>query len=665
MHFSFGVVAGLAVLYFVAAKVGLLLAAVSPSATPVWPPTGIAFAMCLVLGARVWPAIFAAAFLANFTTAGSVVTSLGIAAGNTLEALVGAYLVGRLANGPAVFDRARDIFAFVGLAALASTTVSATIGLTTLALGGYVQWAELGSVWLTWWLGDATGNLIFAPLIVLWARNRSLQWIREQLIEAAVLLGALVFVGVGVFGRSSTFGSFPLDFLCLPLLLWAAFRFGPRETATATVLLSTFATWGMLKDSDPWTSDFRNSALLLSQLFLATMSVTALATAVLVSDRKRAEAVATEAADTAESANRAKDEFLAMLGHELRNPLGAIASAVRVLERVDNDAARAAPARAIITRQVDRLARMVDDLLDVTRVTTGKIALQRRPVDLVDGVSACVAALNAAKRLEGYELQVEAEPVWVDADPARLEQIVMNLLLNALKYTPPGGRIRVVTQTERDQGVLRVEDTGIGISPELMPRIFDLFVQGHREPDRAHGGMGVGLTLVRRLTDLHGGQVDVASDGSGRGSVFTVRLPLAAGPQALVESSKLSTTEAVRRRVLTIEDYADARDSLRSLLELSGHEVREAADGPTGVELALRLRPDVVLIDIGLPGLDGYGVARRIRSAPHGHLMVLAAVTGYGQPEDRRKAEEAGFDALLVKPVDPDQLTEILATRRP
>ena len=515
MHFSFGIVAGLAVLYFVAAKVGLLLAAVSPSATPVWPPTGIAFAMCLVLGARVWPAIFAAAFLANITTAGSVVTSLGIAAGNTLEALVGAYLVGRLANGPAVFDRARDIFAFVGLAALASTTVSATIGLTTLALGGYVQWAELGSVWLTWWLGDATGNLIFAPLIVLWARNRSLQWIREQLIEAAVLLGALVLVGVGVFGRSSTFGSFPLDFLCLPLLLWAAFRFGPRETATATVLLSTFATWAMLKDSDPWTSDFRNSALLLSQLFLATMSVTALATAVLVSDRKRAEAVATEAADTAESANRAKDEFLAMLGHELRNPLGAIASAVRVLERVDNDADRAAPARAIIARQVNRLARMVDDLLDVTRVTTGKIALQRRPVDLVDGVSACLAALNAAKRLEGYELQVELEPTWVDADPARLEQIVMNLLLNALKYTPPGGRIRVVTRAERDQGVLQVEDTGIGISPELMPRIFDLFVQGHREPDRAQGGMGVGLTLVRRLTDLHGGQVDVASDGSG------------------------------------------------------------------------------------------------------------------------------------------------------
>ena len=359
------------------------------------------------------------------------------------------------------------------------------------------------------------------------------QWIREQLIEAAFLLGALVLVGVGVFGRSSTFGSFPLDFLCLPLLLWAAFRFGPRETAAATVLLSTFATWGMLNDSDPWTSEFRNSALLLSQLFLATMSVTALATAVLVSERKRAEAVANEAADTAESANRAKDEFLAMLGHELRNPLGAIASAVRVLERVENDADRAATARAIIARQVDRLARMVDDLLDVTRVTTGKIALQRRPVDLVDGVSACLAALNAAKRLEGYELQVRGgadlgrrRPGATGAD--RHEPAPERAQVHATWRPHPRDRARA----ERGQGVLRVEDTGVGISPELLPRIFDLFVQGHREPDRAQGGLGVGLTLVRRLTDLHGGQVEVASDGPGRGSVFTVRLPLAAAPQA-------------------------------------------------------------------------------------------------------------------------------------
>jgi len=658
MGFNLTAVVGLAAVYFVAAKGGLLLAAISPSAAPVWPPTGIAFAAVLVLGHRVWPAIFAGAFLANLLTAGSAGTSLAIAAGNTLEALVGAHLVARFANGPKVFDRARDIFAFVGLAALASTTLSATIGLTSLSLGGYAPWAEFGPIWLTWWLGDATGNLIFAPLIVLWARDRTLGWPHERRVEAAFLLGAVILAGVVAFDRSSLFPGFPLAFLCLPPLIWASFRFGPRETATATVLLSVFVTWGMLMRADVYPPELRNSALLLSQVFLATMSTMALTTSVLVSDRRRAEAVANNAAATAGAANQAKDEFLAMLGHELRNPLGAIASAVRVLERVDGRDDRAASARAIIVRQVDRLARMVDDLLDVTRVTTGKIALQRRPVDLAEAVSGYLAALNAARRLEGYEVEVHVPPLWVDADPARLEQIVMNLLLNAIKYTPTGGRIGVRARAEGDHAVLRIEDSGVGIPPDLLPRIFDLFVQGAREPDRATGGLGIGLTLVRRLTDLHGGRVEVASEGPGRGSVFTVRLPLAAAPGEATSASP-PTLAPVRRRVLTIEDYADARASLRSLLELSGHEVREAVDGPTGVELALRLRPDVVLIDIGLPGLDGYDVARRIRSAPQGHLMVLAAVTGYGQPEDRRRAEEAGFDTLLVKPVRPEQLTEL------
>jgi CheY-like chemotaxis protein len=237
-------------------------------------------------------------------------------------------------------------------------------------------------------------------------------------------------------------------------------------------------------------------------------------------------------------------------------------------------------------------------------------------------------------------------------------------LLNAIKYTPTGGRIVVSARAEGEHAMLRIEDSGVGIAPDLLPRIFDLFVQGAREPDRATGGLGVGLTLVRRLTDLHGGWVKAASEGPGRGSVFTVCLPLATAAPAEATSASPPTMAPVRRRVLTIEDYADARESLRSLLELSGHEVREAADGPTGVELALRLRPDVVLIDIGLPGLDGYDVARRIRSAPQGHRMVLAAVTGYGQPEDRRRAEEAGFDTLLVKPVRPEQLTELLRSCR-
>jgi CheY-like chemotaxis protein len=238
----------------------------------------------------------------------------------------------------------------------------------------------------------------------------------------------------------------------------------------------------------------------------------------------------------------------------------------------------------------------------------------------------------------------------------------MNLLLNAIKYTPREGHIGVVVQAEGDQAVLRVEDSGAGISADLLPRIFDLFVQGQSEPHRAHGGLGIGLTLVRRLVDLHGGSVEAASAGPGRGSVFTVRLPGIAPHTTKAPSATSSTAAHVRRRVLIIEDNDDARGSLRSLLELSGHEVHEAADGPGGVEMALHLQPEVAIVDIGLPGLDGYEVARRIRSSPVGRRIVLVALTGYGQPEYRRKAEEAGFDAHLVKPLDEHRLTELLAT---
>ena len=239
-----GWVVGLVVVYFVAAKVGLLFAAISPSASAVWPPTGIAFAACLVLGLRVWPAIFVGAFLANATTAGSVVTSLGIAAGNTLEAVVGASLIIRLAHGVRVFESVRGIFAFVAVAALGSTTISATIGVASLLLGGLLSGADAARIWLTWWLGDATGNLIVAPLLVLWAKNRSIAWSRDRLPEAVAVLGSLVLLGVVAFGRSLPAGSFPLSFLCLPPLLWAAFRFGARATATATVLMSAMAVWG-------------------------------------------------------------------------------------------------------------------------------------------------------------------------------------------------------------------------------------------------------------------------------------------------------------------------------------------------------------------------------------------------------------------------------------
>jgi signal transduction histidine kinase/ActR/RegA family two-component response regulator len=364
----------------------------------------------------------------------------------------------------------------------------------------------------------------------------------------------------------------------------------------------------------------------------------------------------------AEDASRAKDEFLAMLGHELRNPLGAITNAVRLLEHPRGDPDTAQSARSIIARQTDHLARMTDDLLDASRALTGKIALHRRAVDLAAAASAALAALRA--RTERHRVVQSLEAAWVDADPIRLEQILANLVVNATKYTPPGGTIRISVGREGADAVLRVADDGVGMAPELVGRVFELFVQGSRELDRAHGGLGIGLTLVRRLAELHGGSAQAMSAGPGRGSEFIVRLPAIEAPRA-VPARAAAPARSSAREILLVEDNADARETLRRLLELAGHRVRTAADGPSGLAAMLAEPPEVALIDIGLPKLDGYELAQRFRKANGGATRtLLVALSGYGLPEDRQRALDAGFDAHLVKPID-EQALEALLARRP
>jgi signal transduction histidine kinase/DNA-binding response OmpR family regulator len=377
-----------------------------------------------------------------------------------------------------------------------------------------------------------------------------------------------------------------------------------------------------------------------------------------VTERKRAEAALREA-------DRAKDEFLAMLGHELRNPVGAIGSAIRVLEDVATRDATARRAQAVIDRQVRHLARLVDDLLDVGRVTAGKITLVRRPLDLAEVAGGVVSAWRASGRLDGHRATLTATPVWVEADETRLEQVVSNLLGNAVKFTPMAGAVTVRVRPDGGDAVLEVEDTGVGISAELIGRVFDLFVQDEQSPDRARGGLGIGLTLVRRLVERHGGTVTARSAGLGRGSVFTVRLPAMALP-AQQPGPGTEPASKEPRRILLIEDNDDAREMLRFGLEREGHTVLEASAGQEGLELATSAAPDVALIDIGLPGLDGYEVARRIRAAV-GRMLTLVALTGYGTADDRRRAEQAGFDVHLVKPIDLDRLIALIAAtpRRP
>jgi two-component system, sensor histidine kinase len=365
----------------------------------------------------------------------------------------------------------------------------------------------------------------------------------------------------------------------------------------------------------------------------------------------------------AEAASEAKDQFLAMLGHELRNPLGAISSAVSVLGQSSATSEHDRRAREVIAHQTEHLSRLVADLLDVTRGALGKIELVRTPIDMAAAVRRCLATLESTEQLGQHAVSVDAEPIWVEADGVRIEQIVMNLMSNALKFTPRGGAITVTVRRERDEAVLRVADDGPGISAELLPVVFDLFVQGERNLDRRAGGLGVGLSLVRRLVELHGGRVDAASPGQGRGSVFTVRLPALVDAPLAPGPSVGAPAGAHHQRILIVEDNADNREMMRILLESSGHVIHEAADGVSGVELAVQLEPDVVLIDIGLPGIDGYQLARQIRAKLRDRSRLIA-LSGYGQQRDRQQAFDAGFDDHLLKPVDPAHLLTVLSAAR-
>ena len=367
-------------------------------------------------------------------------------------------------------------------------------------------------------------------------------------------------------------------------------------------------------------------------------------------------------------ADRRKDEFLATLAHELRNPLAPIRNALQILKMPRVDAATAERSRDMMERQVHHLVRLVDDLLDVSRVMRGKIELRRERVELATVVARAVETVQPLVDAQGHQLSVRLPPesLPLDADPVRLAQVVGNLLTNAAKYTEPDGRIWLTAERDGDVAVLRVRDTGIGIAPDMLPRIFELFVQVDHASTKAQGGLGIGLTLVKNLVEMHGGTVEARSDGLGKGSEFVVRLPLAA--QELDQDRGRRGGRAGHQppppsghRLLVVDDNQDAADSLAMLLRLQGHEVRVAYSGLAALEMTKTYTPDVVFLDIGMPGMDGYEVARRLRQQPGLEKVVLAALTGWGQQEDRRRTAEAGFDHHLVKPPEPDAVEGILA----
>jgi PAS domain S-box-containing protein len=1114
----------LAGVYFAAAKLGLSLGFVE-QVSAVWPPTGIALAAVLVFGYRVWPGITLGAFLANATANEPLAAACSIAVGNTLEALVGAWLLRRLLAFRNDLDRLKDTLGLTILAGGLSTTVSATIGVTSLCLWSVQPWSVYGSLWWVWWLGDAMGALVVAPLLLTWVAGRQ-PWPPRRRAEALILLAGLVATCWIVFtGRLTTgFGDSSLAYSIFPFVIWAALRFGQQGTTAVTLVASSLAVWGTVHGLGPFATGPPHERLLLLQVFTAVIAVTGLLLAAALTERRRDEQrtavlhavtrILAESATLAEAAprivqaigsslawplgaiwqvdpearklrcvevwhggparfhefeavlrqrtfepgvglpgrvwasgqpawipdvvhdanfprapiaareglhgalsfpirlgeevlgvieffctetrqpdedllrmmasagsqigqfierkraeeaqallaaivessgdaiigktlnavivswnagaermygysaaemlgqsisrllpsggvdelprilnrlragqrvepfetvrvrkdgrhihvslsispiksasgaiigaatiardisaqkraeqtarfladasaalaslvdyestlqkvallavpffadwcavdlvvaggslrrlavahvdpakvalahelarryapdpeaprgaanvlrtgrpewlsdipdallaeaardeehlrilrelglksyicvplsargktlgaltfvaaesgrhyddkdlavaedlayraavaienaqlyrelregDRRKDEFLALLAHELRNPLAPIRNGVEIMKMIGLGDPQLQQLRDMLERQVLHMSRLVDDLLDVSRITRGKITLRKEPMDLAAVVARAVETSRPLIDARRHELAVTLppEPLRVQADPTRLAQVFANLLNNAAKYTQEGGRIGLTAARTGTEVEVRVRDSGIGIAPEMLPRVFDLFAQADQSLEHSDGGLGIGLTLVRTLVEMHGGTVQAFSEGPARGSEFVVRLPLLAEP-LLGGQARAGTREerqaASARRVLVVDDNQDTALSLGLLLQLQGHEVFAAHDGPGALQAAQDYRPDAVLLDIGLPGMDGYEVARRIRLLPELERVLLVAMTGYGQEEDKRRSQAAGFNAHLVKPADLDAL-KVLLTR--
>jgi signal transduction histidine kinase/ActR/RegA family two-component response regulator len=361
----------------------------------------------------------------------------------------------------------------------------------------------------------------------------------------------------------------------------------------------------------------------------------------------------------AETESRAKDEFLAMLGHELRNPLSAITSAISLLEMDNIDPAIVERAKSVMRRQTDHLSSIIDDLLDLSRVLSGKIRLNTHALDLSETVKNCVETLRTSGKINRQTLSVHTEPAFILGDSTRIEQIVTNLVDNAIKYTPEDGSITVEARASADEAMLMVKDNGIGIPADLLPLIFDVFVQGENTLERAKGGMGIGLSLVKRLVELHGGSIGAESEGKGKGSTFTVRFPLL-GSGKPVPSDNAFRPDDRNYSILLVEDQEDGRELMGMLLQSHGHHVLQAANGFQALQLAAEYQPDYAILDIGLPGMDGYELAGRLRSDVRTSAIKLIALTGYGLQEDRYRALNAGFDLHLAKPLKYEELRHFL-----
>jgi signal transduction histidine kinase/ActR/RegA family two-component response regulator len=655
---------GLTLIYFLAGKLGLKLAFLHASASPVWPPTGIALGALLVFGYRTWPAIFVGAFLVNVTTAGNFGTSLAIGAGNTLEAVCGAWLVNRFAEGIDVFERSKNVFKFA-FAAVASTIVSPTIGVTSLVLASFADWARYGAIWTTWWLGDATGDLIFAPVIILWGIRPRWRWSGKKDLEVGLLLLLLILLGEAVFGGWFPISAknYPIAFLCGPVVIWLAFRMSQRETATGIFILSAIAIWGTLRNFGPFVMETENQSLLILQTATAVLAITALALAAGMAERRRAEEALAKEKSSVESANRTKDNFLAMLSHELRTPLTPVVAALETLSRQWARSDEEKSVLEMIRRNIDVETRLIDDLLDVTRISKGKLDLKFATLDAHKAVLNVVEICRSeagARRIR-VNVMLRAVDHYVRADEARFQQMIWNLLKNAIKFSREAGQVTISSANDRPHRLtITVQDHGVGIAPNLIGRIFDPFEQASRSLRQRFGGLGLGLAISKSLAQAHNATLVAKSEGIDYGSTFSVTLETVAfrsQPQALSESDSQISRRVCR--ILLVDDHADTCEALKRLLATHGHTVTVRHDMRSALATAQNDQFDLLICDVGLPDASGVELMKQLR---RNSSIRGIAISGFGSVADIEKSFAAGFSEHLVKPVNAERLEATIQT---
>ncbi|OGG50310.1 hypothetical protein A2763_01455 [Candidatus Kaiserbacteria bacterium RIFCSPHIGHO2_01_FULL_54_36] len=647
------------VAYLITARIGLSIHPVNTFATLIWPPTGIALAVLLIYGYRFSPAIALAAFTVNFWMGAGPVVAFFIAIGNTLGPVLGAYFLKNYIGFKPLVSRVRDNVGIVGVAFVGSI-VSATIGITSLWLGGSILQGTLAATWVTWWIGDTLGILIFAPLMLKWLHRPVLQRTKFQVIEMWAAIAAVACVSFFVFWSPQTHAYY----LFIPLT-WAALRTGPRGTTLAVFVSAAIAVSGTLAGFGP----FPEEGLIPLQLFVGTMSALFLIFAAVVEERRqtmqRFEGQIGELEQAFERISledEAKKEFLAVLAHELRNPLATVLSSVELLKLEGASAANAGAHIQTINDRVHAMASLLEDLLDISRISKKKLKLQKEIVAVAPLIERAVRMVQGLIRSLGHHLTVTKQDseIFVEVDPIRFEQIVVNLLNNAAKYTDAGGKIMLTVRREGGFAVISVRDSGIGIPHTMLTRIFEPFFQIDRGKPTTEG-LGIGLALTHQLVEMHGGTIEAISRGEGYGSEFVVRIPLAVRtePSAVKMPGKPALKPTKNSlRILVVDDNRAAADGIGRLLELRGHHLSVAYSGAEAIEKATEERPQVIILDIGLPDMDGYEVARALQQKRFSGTLI--ALTGYGQESDKEKALEAGFHHHLTKPVGLKEIEAVL-----